>query len=124
LLQFEDHQTSADGLGQASSQKVQFNINKDATKGTIFVNEHNQGIVKATLSSNHRFTHGWAVFNPEGSSTDPVPGTKSNPHDIDRCVAVSAPLTGDKEMTFSVIRVGGLVGSVTLTFFVQYRAVA
>ena len=41
---------------RASSHPVQFNIVRDATPGTIFVNGQNNGVCVATLDKDHVFT--------------------------------------------------------------------
>lgn len=119
LVPFVYNQITVDGIGHASSHKVQFNINKEAVPGTIFVNEHNDGICIAAITSNHIIKSGGYVFAPEGSSTDDF---NTQPNDINQCVNVSWVLTSNKEMTFSVRRVGTLAGNVTLIFFVTYEA--
>jgi hypothetical protein len=116
---FEYKQTTPDGMGQASSHRVQFNINKEAVKGTIFVNEHNDGICVATITSNHIVVDAGYVFIPEGSSTE---GFAKKPHDVDKSVSVTWKQTTNKEVTFSVHRVGPEIGNVTLVFFVRYQA--
>ncbi|WP_347905972.1 hypothetical protein [Pseudomonas purpurea] len=113
------NQITADGIGHASSHKVQFNVNKDAVPGTIFVNEHNDGVCIATISSNHIIIDGGYVFSPEGSSTDDA-GTQ--PNDINQSVNVSWVRTSIKEITFSVTRIGTYAGNITLIFFVRYEA--
>ncbi|WP_223535636.1 hypothetical protein [Pseudomonas sp. GL-B-16] len=116
---FMYNQTTSDGIGHASSHKVQFNINKAAAAGTIFVDEHNDGVCIATITSNHIIKSGGMVFAPEGSSTD---DNSSNPSDINQSVKVTWVPTSNKEITFSVHRVGSLKGNVTLIFFVTYEA--
>ena len=112
-------QTTADGLGHASSHKVQFNVNKDAVPGTIFVNKHNDGICTATITSNHIIKDGWVTFDPEGSSTD---DSGTTPNDINQSVNVTRTLTSNKDITFSVHSIGAHKGNITLTFFVTYEA--
>ncbi len=116
-LKFDYNQLTSGGKGQASSQKVQFNVNKAAVKGTIFVDEKNNGICTATITSNHTVSRGWAVFAPEGSSTD----GGGKPDDINSSVGVSENIVSNKEVVFSVFRKGNLAGNVTMTFFVEYE---
>ncbi|HEX3529271.1 MAG TPA: hypothetical protein VH988_19615 [Thermoanaerobaculia bacterium] len=116
-LKFDYNQLTSGGKGQASSQKVQFNVNKAAVQGTIFVDEKNNGICTATITSNHKVTRGWAVFDPEGSFTD----GSGKPSDINSSVDVSESIVSNKEIVFSVFRKGNLSGNVTMTFFVEYE---
>jgi hypothetical protein len=115
-LNFDYNQLTSKGKGQASSQKVQFNIYKNPAPGTIFVNDVNNGICTATITSNHKVTRGWAVFDPSGSYTE----NSTNPNLINSSVTVSASITSNKDIVFSVARTGNHSGNVTLTFFVEY----
>jgi hypothetical protein len=116
-LKFDYNQLTSGGKGQASSQKVQFNVNKPAVQGTIFVDEKNNGICTATITSNHKVNRGWAEFDPEGSSTDGA----GKPNDINSSVEVVKSIVSNKEIVFSIVRKGNLSGNVTMTFFVEYK---
>jgi hypothetical protein len=117
VLDFQFVQTLPSGEGQASSQKVQFNVNKDAAPGTVFVNEKNDGLVKVIVTSNHIITGGWAVTAIDGSFTD----GSTNVNEINESVAVATTPRSNKEMWFLVKRIGSKKGNVTMTFFVQYK---
>lgn len=122
-LAFRHHQTRSDGVGQASSEKVQFNINKPAVRGTIFVNEKNDGVCIATIMSDHIVKKGWASFNPSGTFTDKFLETDQlpdKPDDIERRVSITQRILDNKTIQFNVKRTGADVGNITLTFFVQY----
>jgi hypothetical protein len=116
-LDFQFVQTLPNGDGQASSQAVQFNVNKAATPGTVFVNERNEGLVKAIVTSNHIITGGWAVVAIDGSFTD----GSEEANKINGSVAVATTRRSNKEIWFLVKRVGSKKGNVTMTFFVQYK---
>jgi hypothetical protein len=116
-LKFVYNQLTSKGKGQASSQKVQFNIYKEPAKGTIRVDDLNNGICTATITSNHKITTGRAVFDPSGSYTE----NSTNPNLINSSVTVSTSITSNKEVVFSVARSGNHSGNVTLTFFVEYE---
>ena len=116
---FEYHQTTPDGNGQASSHKVQFNINKNAAPGTIFVDKNNDGICIATITSNHIATGAEVVFVPEGSFTE---GFGKKPNEINESVDTFWELTSNKEVTFTIRSAGTDMGNVTLRFFVYYSS--
>lgn len=113
------NQTFPDGYGQASSDPVQFNINKAATNGTIYVDGKNDGVVIATITSNHVLKDARFSFVPGGSMTD---GNNAKPNDIHDSVRITSTIISNKEVKFLIHRVGPDVGNITLVFFVEYRA--
>lgn len=121
ITPFEFVQTSEGGVGQASSYKVQFNINMDAVKGTIFVDADNDGMAIANLEGNFILTNGWAVIDPNGSYTE---GNEKNPHKIDESVEIQRTIVSNKQIKFNVKRRtnGNDRGNITVTFFVTYKA--
>jgi hypothetical protein len=127
VVPFKFSGTTPDGHGQASSAKVQFNVNKPAVRGTIFVDKRNDGICVAKITSRHRVTGGHWVFNPEGSHTD---NNDFGPQVINNCVSCIPEVTANNEVVFAVKHVDyfdgknhvDYRGNVTLTFFVHYIA--
>ena len=119
------HQTLGNGVGQASSQKIQFNINFPAPAQIVPVRTNQPAILVASLSSDHLFTKGWVIFDPTGSWSEDW--SNGNPRAIESYVVVSEPITENKEIKFS-IGCKGLEtyqgGIVTLSLFVQYLPAA
>lgn len=104
---------------RASSQPVQFNIVRDATSGTVFVNSDNNGVCIAKLDRGHVFTGSSFVIRPGGSWTE---GYDNNPELIEKTVKIGGIKTGNQEMTFNVIHnESSLKGNITVTFFVNYE---
>ncbi len=119
-VHFSANTIFADGTGQASTERIQFNVNRPSTGGAVFLDPANpEGVVELSITSDHVFLDGWAVVMQDGSATY-TPGHA--PHDIDRCVSVSTVMESNKKLTFYVHRMSDLDGNVTMTFFVRYKA--
>jgi len=119
-----DHRTDSSGLGTASSNPVQFNINQPPGSAAIFVNQNNSGVCVARVSSNHIITAGRGEFRPDGSSTEQGRNLSRVPEDwINSRVVVTATKQGNREIVFAVRSTQHeRKGSVTLNFFIEYRA--
>ena len=104
--------------GQASSYRVQFNINKAAVDGTIFVDKNNFGIAKATIEGNFLLSEGWAVLDPLGSNTIKL---EKNNSSIEDAIEIKPHQLSNKEIIFTVKKIGESVGSVTVIFFVRFK---
>lgn len=108
------HDSNSKGEGLATTDRVQFNINKASTGSEIFVNANNNGICKAYFKSSHRPTGGKYRFAEEGTW----------PAGIDKIVRVSSEVTSNKEIVFTVSRTADKPeGNVTITFFIEYEKV-
>ncbi|MDQ3061150.1 MAG: hypothetical protein M3R45_16825 [Pseudomonadota bacterium] len=58
------HGINAAGLGQASSELVQYDINQPGSKSALFVNENNDGVCKVKISSGYRMLNGHGNIDP------------------------------------------------------------
>ena len=100
--------------GRATSEPVQFNMNRAATAGTIFVNENNDGLCVAhTTSKRFAFTKAKVKISPGGS----------NPLNIDEAVKFDQGtiLSDGRTVIFNVHRIDSTVGNITLIFQVEYK---
>ncbi len=118
-----DNRTFLDnGIGQASSAPVQFNINQDAEIGkTIFVNSNNNGVCIADVSSNHIITKAWVVI--AGADTEQTIVDNVSRDWIIGQTRFSVNIQGNRHARFDVVNSQiKKKASVTLVFFLQYRS--
>lgn len=61
--------TNSSGLGQASSELVQYNINLPGSRGAIFVDKKNNGVCRIKISSGYRMLNGHGKIDPTNISS-------------------------------------------------------
>ena len=78
-VQLVEQGVNARGLGQASSPKIQFNINTPPGAGVIFVDDRNNGVCTITVSDGYRLLAGRGVIDPTDMATLFNSGYKNGP---------------------------------------------
>jgi hypothetical protein len=118
--------TSEVGKSQASFAPVQFNVNRAAVPGTIFVNDKNDGVCEVAVDSGFILTKEVrSEYSPNGSWTEGS-DNKSQPAqviEIQKSVSVVPTQISLRKIHINVKKVGGSAkgGTVTLIFFVSYK---
>ncbi len=107
--------------GQASSEPIQFNFDDEPAPNSksVYVDDANNEVLEAKITSNHMFTGGYGVLVPGSGNY----GTKDEATFV-KAIKIKPTLLGNRLLRFDVTRREKLGGNMNIIFVLTYKEAA